>query len=296
MSASNPKARTTEPGAILQWLHRKRGTAPLILCVPHAGIELPPPYASRFVSPWLARKDTDWWVDRLYDFGDELGATVIRTAISRSVIDMNRDPSGQSLYPGQATTELCPTTTFDGEPLYRSGKAGAPGALRDVPDADEIAARRRTFFEPYHQAVADEVERLRSDFERVVVYDCHSIRSRIPRLFAGTLPHFNVGTHAGLTCAPELTAAVESACDASGLSRITNGRFRGGYTTRHYGRPSEGVHAIQMELACRGYMEEPEAVTAENWPTEYDEKTAAIVRQTLRQVLEACVRFAKDEA
>ncbi len=277
--------------AIVQWLHLRRGHAPLILCLPHSGIELPPPYVSRFLSPWLARKDTDWWVDRLYDFGDELGATVIRTAISRSVIDMNRDPSGQSLYPGQATTELCPTTTFDGEPLY--GSADAPGHATSAPGGDEILARRRAFFEPYHQSVADEVARLRSACGRVVVYDCHSIRSRIPRLFAGTLPHFNVGTHGGLTCAAELAAAVAGVCDASGLSRVTNGRFRGGYTTRQYGRPAAGVHAIQMELACRGYMEEPEAVSAENWPTQYDEKTAAPLRQTLRQVLEGCIRFAR---
>ncbi|HEY4211768.1 MAG TPA: N-formylglutamate deformylase [Steroidobacteraceae bacterium] len=276
--------------AILQWLILKRGTAPLVLCVPHAGIELPPPYSSRFLSPWLARKDTDWWVDRLYDFGAELGATVVRTAISRSVIDMNRDPSGRSLYPGQATTELCPTTTFDGEPLY--SPADASGHNSGAPDDEEIAARRQTFFEPYHRAVADEVARLRSAFGRVVVYDCHSIRSRIPRLFAGTLPHFNVGTHGGVSCAAELASTVDGLCEASGPSRVTNGRFRGGYTTRHYGRPSEGVHAIQMELACRGYMEEPEAVSAENWPTGYDEKRAASLRRTLRQVLEACIGFA----
>src|SRR5262249_15832908 len=151
-----------------------------------------------------------------------LGASVIRTAISRTVIDCNRDPSGASLYPGQATTELCPTTTFDGEPLYQGGLQ---------PDAAEIALRRSTFFEPYHAAIAAAHARARARHRNVVLYDCHSIRSSIPRLFDGVLPNFNIGTNNGATCAPELTRAVEAACDVpgTGFTRVTNGRFRGGY-------------------------------------------------------------------
>jgi len=268
----------------LPWLTVVRGDAPLIASMPHTGTEIPGDIAAALVSPWLARKDADWWVDRLYGFVRELGATIIRTAISRSVIDANRDPSGVSLYPGQATTELCPTTTFDGEPLYAPGKA---------PDAAQIAARRAAYFDPYHAAIAGEIARLRQRHARVVLYDCHSIRSRIPRLFAGELPNFNIGTNNGATCAADLAQAVEAACDTGQFTRVTNGRFRGGYTTRHYGNPAAGVHAIQMELACRGYMREPGVNVSEaDWPAPYDEQFAAPMRATLRRVLGSCIDFA----
>jgi N-formylglutamate deformylase len=268
------------------WLTVRRGTAPLVVTMPHTGTDLVPAIEAGLESPWLARKDADWWIHKLYDFVDDLGATVIRTGISRTVIDVNRDPSGASLYPGQATTELCPTTTFDGEPLYRMGYA---------PDANEIAARRRTYFEPYHRALTDEVARLRERHPAVVVYDCHSIRSRIPRLFSGQLPNFNIGTNSSASCAPELTARVEAICDETAFERVTNGRFKGGYTTRHHGRPTDGVHAIQMELACRGYMHEPAEVTPANWPTPYDPEVAAPMRVVSERILTTCVEFAMSQ-
>jgi formiminoglutamase len=238
----------------------------------------------RFVSLWLATCDADWWVDRLYAFAHDLDATVISTRLSRSVIDVNRDPSGVSLYPGMATTELCPTTTFDGEPLYRPGHA---------PDEAEITVRRELFFDPYHGALAEEIARLRARHGAVSLYDAHSIRSVVPRLFEGELPTFNIGTNSGSSCDPALTARVEAVCDASGRSRVTNGRFKGGHITRRYGRPAAGVHAIQMELACRGYMAEPAGrVAPETWPAPFDPKTAAPMAATLRTVLQACLEFA----
>jgi N-formylglutamate deformylase len=271
-----------------QWLTVIPGSAPVVLSVPHAGIEIPPQYARQLVSPWLGRKDADWWVDRLYDFAVALGVTLVRTAISRTVIDPNRDPSGASLYPGQATTELCPTTSFDGEPLYLAGTA---------PQAAEIASRRAAYFDPYHAALAAEIARLRRNHPVVVLYDCHSIRSAVPRLFAGTLPIFNLGTYGGASCSPDLTSAVESVCRATGMSWVTNGRFKGGYTTRHYGNPAKGVHAIQMELACRSYMREPEgSCTPDNWPPHYDENTAAPIREVLTRIVAECLNFAAAAA
>ena len=266
-----------------KWLSVQRGEVPLVVSMPHTGTDLADIEAS-IVSPWLARRDADWWVDKLYGFAGDLGATVIRTSISRTVIDPNRDPSGISLYPGQATTELCPTTTFDGEPLYRPGSG---------PDEAEIARRRHAWFEPYHQALTAEIARLRARHRTVVLYDCHSIRSRIPRLFAGELPNFNIGTNSGASCAPELTARIEAVCGQTTFSRVTNGRFKGGYTTRHHGRPADGVHAVQMELACRGYMDDPEDVNPGNWPTPYDEKHAASLRAALQRILTACIEFAQ---
>ncbi|MBK6598185.1 MAG: N-formylglutamate deformylase [Proteobacteria bacterium] len=269
------------------WLTVVRGDAPLVVSVPHAGTQLPAPLDSQFVSPWLARKDTDWYVSELYDFAAELGVTTIATAISRSVIDVNRDPSGVSLYPGQTTTELCPTTTFDGEALYHATLA---------PTAQAVRARLETFFDPYHAALQTEITRLRQRHARVVLYDAHSIRSRAARLFAGELPVFNIGSFLGRSCAAELTESIESLCATSNWSHIVNGRFQGGYITRHYGAPAQGVHAIQMELAGRGYLREPdEPTTSANWPPPYELRDALPMKRHLRKLLLACLAFARDD-
>jgi len=262
------------------WLHIHRGDVPLIIAFPHGGTGLGG-VEPRFVSPWLARRDADWWIAELYGFARELGATTIATEVSRSVIDVNRDPSGVSLYPGMATTELCPTTTFDGERLYRAYD----------PEEDEIDWRRRTFFDPYHAALGAEIERLRAMHPRLVLYDAHSIRSRIPRLFEGELPQFNLGTNDGASCDGALQAALAQVCAGSGQSWIANGRFKGGWTTRHYGTPETGVHAVQMELAMRGYLDEPAVPDEANWPPPLAAEPAIL--PTLRALIGACLTFAK---
>ena len=269
----------------MDWLEVHPGDAPLVVAFPHTGTEIPAELEHQFVSPWLARRDTDWWIHRLYGFAQELGATTVRTRIGRSVIDVNRDPTGASLYPGQATTELCPTTTFDGQALY----------ARSLPDAAEIDRRCAAYFIPYHEALAREIGRLCELHGKVVLYDAHSIRSHIPRLFDGELPNFNLGTNSGASCADTLTKAIEATCDASPYSRVTDGRFKGGWTTRRYGEPEAGVHAVQMELACRSYMDEPQApLGPDNWPSPYSEDRATPVRAVLTDVLEACLAFARS--
>lgn len=262
------------------WLHVQRGDAPLLVAFPHTGTDIPDAIAARMVSPWLARKDADWWVDRLYGFAASLGATTIRTAMSRSVIDVNRDPSGASLYPGQITTGLCPIETFDGEPLYRPG---------EEPDADEITRRRQIWFDPYHAALTAELDRLRARHRRVVLFDAHSIRSHMPRLFDGELPQFNIGTNGGMTCDPALTRRVSAACDAD---QVIDGRFRGGWTTRHYGQPEKGMHAIQLELAMRGYLTEPARPDPANWPAPID--SAPRIAPILRDILHICIDFGES--
>jgi formiminoglutamase len=253
--------------------------------MPHVGTTIPDSIESRLVSPWLSRRDADWHIDRLYDFAQDMDATIVATAISRTVIDVNRDPSGATLYPGQATTELCPTTTFDGEPLYREGATLNP---------TEIAERRTRYFDPYHATLAQELARLRALHPKVVLYDCHSIRSRIPRLFEGELPHFNIGTNGGASCDPALRTRVAKVCDAPGFRHVVDGRFKGGSITRRFGKPQNGVHAVQMELACRAYMLEPiPHVNPENWPGAYDPAYASPVRAILVQVIEACHDFAR---
>ena len=227
------------------WLTVRAGSAPLLLCMPHTGTDIPPQMEPRFASPWLARKDTDWWIERLYAFAEGLGASLVRTALSRSVIDANRDPTGASLYPGQAT-ELCPTTTFDGEPLYRDGA---------TPAAAEIAQRRQSYFEPYHRAVSEQIARLALRGTRV--WSCMTVIRSARRSRACSRAHCRTSISApfpGPVAPRSPHAAPGGRGDASEFSRVTNGRFKGGYTTRHYGAPAQGVHAVQMELACRGYL------------------------------------------
>lgn len=265
------------------WLEVRRGDAPVVVSFPHTGTTIPAGIEAKLVSPWLARKDTDWWVDELYDFAPALGITTVRTAMSRTVIDVNRDPSGKSLYPGANTTELCPTTTFDDEALY----------LPEMqPDKTEIGRRLDHWFAPYHAAIRAELGRLVALHPRAVLYDAHSIRSRIPHLFDGELPQFNIGTNRGASCNRGLAEAVQSVCGLSGFTCVMDGRFKGGWITRHYGEPRRNVHAIQMELACRGYLREPEdPLTTDNWPAPLDPVHAAPLRGALKTVLEACIVF-----
>jgi N-formylglutamate deformylase len=261
------------------WLATRRGEAPLIVSLPHTGLDLPDDCTAGLVSFELARHDADWFIDRLYAFARDLGATTVRTALSRTVIDVNRDPSGASLYPGQVTTGLVPRDTFDGRPLYRNEAA---------PSANEIERRKQLYFAPYHAALAEELARLRASYERVVLYDCHSIRSVVPRLFPGELPVFNIGTNDGKACDPVLTERIAAICAASRWSYVVNGRFKGGWITRTYGRPADGIQAVQMELAMRGYLSD------EGDPPRWDGDFAKSIQQTLRAVLESCLAFARS--
>jgi formiminoglutamase len=260
------------------WLTVKRGEAPLLVSFPHTGLQFPAECIEQLVGLRLARRDADWHIEKLYAFAADLDATTVHTALSRTVIDVNRDPSGASLYPGQATTGLVPSETFDGRPLYRDGA---------LPASEEIERRKRLYFAPYHAALAEELARLRARHARVVLYDCHSIRSVIPRLFPGELPVFNIGTNDGAACDAALTAAVAEICAASRWSHVVNGRFKGGYITRHYGRPADGIHALQIELAIRGYL------PSESDDPRWDAELARPLQETLRSVLAACLAFAQ---
>lgn len=225
-----------------------RGDSPLIVDVPHAGTYVPGRLASRLTPAARALPDTDWHVEKLFAFSAREGATLFVATHSRYVVDLNRDPTGAALYPGADNTELCPTRTFGNEAIY------APG---EVPDADEIHARRADYFAPYHAALAAEVERVRNRHGYAVLLDAHSIASEVPRFFAGRLPDLNLGTADGASCAPQAEAAAALVlASADGFSSVVNGRFKGGYVTRHYGQPARHLHALQLESAQACYMDE----------------------------------------
>ena len=224
-----------------------QGASPLVLGLPHTGTEVPADIWDKLNENGQALADTDWHIHDLYA-GLVEGVTTVRTPIHRYVIDANRDPAGVSLYPGQNTTTLVPTTDFDGKPIWRDGQE---------PDEAEITRRRDAYHAPYHAALEVELERVKAIHGFAVLYDCHSIRGDIPFLFEGRLPDFNTGTNLGTTCDPAIEATVVARCEAAeGYTSVLNGRFKGGWTTRHYGRPAEGFHAIQMELAQATYCQE----------------------------------------
>ena len=249
-----------------------RGESAVVLGIPHAGTFIPDTLHSRLNAAGLALADTDWHIDKLYE--DLLpGATLVKANFHRYVVDANRDPQGTSLYPGQNTTTLCPLTDFDGKPIYVTG---------EEPATDEIEARRQAWHAPYHAALKAEIDRVRKLHGTVLLYDCHSIRSKLPFLFDGRLPDLNIGTNDSMTCAPEIEDTAVSMCKAAeGYSFVLNGRFKGGWTTRHYGRPETGVHAVQMELAQRTYL------TTETAPFAYDADKAGKLRKPLKTILNA---------
>lgn len=247
-----------------------RGDSPLVLGLPHTGTDIPADCLARLNKTGRAIADTDWHIDRLYTALVE-GVSTVRTPIHRYVIDVNRDPSGESLYPGQNTTGLCPLSDFDGLPIYLDSQE---------PDTTEVDHRRATYHAPYHAALAAELDRVKAIHGFALLYDCHSIRSHIPFLFDGTLPDFNVGTNSGRTCAPQIAENTLELClKAEGYTSILNGRFKGGWTTRHYGQPAYGVHVIQMELAQSTYM-------IEHAPWTYVNTIADRTRVHLKTILE----------
>ncbi|MEM5324983.1 N-formylglutamate deformylase [Paraburkholderia sp. JHI2823] len=258
----------------------ERGEAPLVISIPHLGTHIPEALRPLYTEAALTLADTDWHLDRLYAFAREMGATVIGARISRYVIDLNRPPGDESLYPGQTTTGLCPGETFRGEPIYRPASA---------PDEAQRAERIARYWRPYHDALAAELARLRARHGNVLLWEAHSIASRSPRLFEGKLPDLNLGTQDGRTCAGTVQQAAVEAMAASDSTWVANGRFKGGYITRCFGAPARGIHAIQLEMCQCTYMNE----TA---PFEYVPERAQAVQPTLVRMvggaLEAVKRLA----
>jgi len=254
--------------------HLQPGRIPLVVSMPHLGTEVPDALQAGYQPRALAVEDTDWHLDRLYEFVRALGASVLRPVVSRYVIDLNRPPDDTPMYPGASNTELCPTRFFTGDPLYHEGHG---------PDAAERLRRREQYWRPYHEALAAELQRLRAAHGAVLLWDAHSIRAEIPWLFSGVLPDLNIGTADGASAHRSITQAVAAAAGRHrGYTHVVNGRFKGGYITRHYGRPHEGVHAVQLEMAQRTYMREAP-------PYEYDEAQVARVQPVLRDMVVAAL-------
>ena len=254
----------------------QRGTTPLLLSMPHAGTRIPPDIAAALLPRALQTEDTDWFLDRLYAFAADLGASVIVPYFSRYVVDLNRPSDNQPMYAGANNTELCPTRFFSGEPLYREGR---------VPTDAQVQQRVATYWQPYHDALRDELARLHRGHGHAVLFDAHSICSVLPWLFEGKLPDLNLGTASGAACAPTLRAALAGALRAQGRFTVAiDGRFKGGHITRHFGRPGAGVHAVQLEKCWSTYMRETP-------PFEWDAGRAAGLQPLLQQLVRTMIAW-----
>ncbi|MDI9232973.1 N-formylglutamate deformylase [Limnohabitans lacus] len=267
--------QTTEPP-----FRFRQGTRPLLISMPHVGTHVPSALAARLTDEAQRVPDTDWHLERLYDFADALGASVLVATHSRFVIDLNRPPDGASLYPGQSVTGLCPVDLFDDQPLYRDPA--------DVPGEAEIAERRAAIWQPYHTQLAQELARIQAQHGVAALWDAHSIRSVLPRFFEGQLPDLNLGTANGASCSPALAEQLLAiGKQATGYTAVLNGRFKGGHITRQYGNPAQGIHAVQLEMTQRSYMQE-------SWPFDYLPEVAAGVQPHVRRMLEAVLAFVES--
>ena len=266
MTATTPSIFTLTPG-----------NTPLLVSMPHMGTAIPDAIRARLVDRAQATEDTDWHMEPLYAFARDMGASMLAPRHSRYVVDLNRPPENTPMYPGSNNTGLCPLNFFTGDPLYRAGQA---------PDDAEIAQRVATYWQPYHQALQAELQRLKARFGYALLFDAHSIKSELPWLFEGQLPALNLGTANSTSCAPMLREALNQVLAAQqDYSHVTDGRFKGGYITRHYGRPQDGIHAVQLEMCWRAYMEE----TA---PYAWNPEIAGRVQPLLRKLLQAMLDWA----
>jgi N-formylglutamate deformylase len=253
-----------------------RGSLPLLISIPHAGTFVPEDIARRFSLAGSHLADTDWHVDKLYDFARELGASILTANYSRYVVDLNRAPDSSSLYESSPTSPVCPTQTFAGESIYTAGTE---------PKETEIASRVAQYWQPYHQQLAAELARMREQHSYALLWDAHSIASEVPSLFAGVLPEFNFGTRDDASCPRAVADQLLDLVGTDGkFGAVLNGRFKGGYITLNYGRPANNVYAVQLELSRRVYMDE---AAGTGWDAQHAESAAAIIAQLLMRYLKA---------
>lgn len=257
----------------------RKGSIALLVSVPHDGRQLAPGQEERMTEAALALPDTDWHVRKLYSFAADLGASIIAANYSRYVVDLNRPASDEPLYENQVATAVCPRMTFAGQDIYLHG---------DSPDDKEKQKRIEQYWKPYHEKLSETLHDLRRRFGYALLWDAHSIASRVPALFDGVLPDLNIGTNDGQSCAPHVRAAVASVAESSPYSSVADGRFRGGFITRNYGEPEKGIHAMQLELTQCNYMHEKNLG--------YDAGRAVRLVETIEKMLQAFIDAATRDA
>ncbi|PHR59953.1 MAG: N-formylglutamate deformylase [Robiginitomaculum sp.] len=246
------------------------GTSPLLVSMPHIGTNVPKDISSSFTKHAVPLPDTDWHVDKLYNFLGALGANRIQANLSRYVIDLNRPSDGAPLYPGQSETQLCPLKIFTEENIYLTGQE---------PSQMDIAKRTTSYWAPYHQKLRQELNRIKEEFGYALLWDAHSITSIVPKFFEGKLPDLNIGTANNTTCPKNISEKILSIGTQSDYSTVSNGRFKGGYITRNYGDPDNQIYAVQMETALSAYMDD-------GAPYAFNEVKADKLRPVLQEMMQ----------
>ena len=250
------------------------GSVPLLISIPHAGVEVPSRIQRRFTAAGRDLPDTDWYVDQLYEFARDMGASIIKANFSRYVVDLNRSPDSQPLYESNVTSPVCPSLTFTGEAIYADGYA---------PEDSEVQRRVGEYWEPYHRRLSDELTRIKELHGRALLWDAHSIASEVPTLFDGLLPAFNFGTRDHASCPEHIARSLVQLVEADDVfTAALNARFKGGYITLRHGRPDHGVYAVQLELAQRTYMNE---APRGQWERERASAAALRIQRVLQNFL-----------
>lgn len=255
----------------------KRGNSPLLISIPHAGTVLPSDIRQRLEQAAQTLPDTDWFVDQLYDWATAAGAGMLIAAHSRYVIDLNRPPDDKPLYTSE-NTGLVPLSTFAGDPLYHE---------TNVPLEAEKSQRLQKYWRPYHELLAMELKHIRKRHGHAVLLDAHSIRSAVPGLFSGLLPDLNLGSNEGSSACAELITDAWAVLVDCGYTSALDGRFKGGYITRHYGNPQLNTHALQLEISQRSYMQEK--------PPVYDDHLARKLQSVLKPLVNKLIDWTPDE-
>lgn len=263
--------------------HFREGNSPLLISIPHVGTTLPKEIACRLTTEAQRLPDVDWHLDLLYDMARDYNISILSAEYARYVIDLNRSPENTSLYPGQDVTGLCPIDTFAKEAIYKDGAQ---------PNEREIQKRIEQYWLPYHQKLASELARIKAIHGIAILWEAHSIASQVPRFFTGQLPDLNFGTADTKSCDVSLqqmlALTMQESSHAKGYNHVFNGRFKGGYITRHYGVPYNNIHAVQLEMSQRIYMEE-------NPPYKYDAELAKNVKPLLSELLQTCIAWANRQ-
>ncbi|MFM2485654.1 N-formylglutamate deformylase [Celerinatantimonas yamalensis] len=255
----------------------EQGDSPLLISMPHVGTALSDEVAAKLTQEGAKLPDTDWHLPRLYEAVHSLRPSLIMANYSRYVVDLNRPSDDQPLYQGNSTG-VFPQTLFSGDPLFSQpvSVAQQQWALRHI-------------WQPYHQQIKAELARLKAKYGYALLFDAHSIRSQIPFLFEGKLPDLNLGTNQGQSCDQRLIEALTPVCQSSAYTWVVNGRFKGGYITRHFGQPEQQIHAVQLEMAQNVYMQE-------QLPFDYLPDQAAQIQPLLLALLRAYLEHAEQLA
>jgi N-formylglutamate deformylase len=254
-------------------VHKSPGKpAPILLSIPHCGTAFPKELINEY-EPELYKEqdDTDWFVDQLYDFANAMGITTISAVYSRWVIDLNRHPENRDLYSdGRLITGLCPVTNFLGNAIYKDGRKSIA--------EDEIQRRLAAYYLPYHQKIAEHLMALKERFGQVLLWDCHSIRKSLPALHKEPFSDLIISDADGQSSAAKLSDTAFLHLSSSTYSVKRNYPFKGGYITRHFGKPKENQHAIQLEMSKNVYMDDLEKT--------YVDKKAQKIQTLLKSTLE----------